>query len=134
MRLAAAASALALGACAAAPPPPPAAAPALGLTGTGWSLATLEGAPATAPVSLRFEFERVTGQGPCNRFRGGFAEGPGDALEIGPVAATRMACPDLALEERFIGALTDSVRGARAGETLTIYDRDGAALMTLTGG
>jgi heat shock protein HslJ len=85
-------------------------------------------------VSLRFEFERVVGQGPCNRFRGGVVEGPGEALEIGPVAATRTACPDLALEERFIGALTDSARGARSADTLTIYDRDGAALMTLTGG
>lgn len=129
----AAAAALALSACAAAPQPP-APAPTLGLVGTGWSLTTLDGQPAAAPVSLRFEVERVVGQGPCNRFRGGFTEGPGDALEIGPVAATKAACPALAFEDSVIGALTDSMRGARSGETLTIYGRDGAALMTLTGG
>ncbi len=131
MRPALAAAALALSACAAAPPPP--VIPAT-LAGTGWSLAALDGEPVAIPVTLSFEGDRATGRGPCNRYFGAWAEGPGDALAIGPVGATRMACPDLALEDRYIGALTDVARADRAENSLTLYGADGAALMVLTGG
>jgi heat shock protein HslJ len=130
--LAAAAAAALTAACAGAPPPP--ASPSAGLSGTGWSLATLAGEPVSAPVSLRFDGDRVEGRGPCNRFRGGYQEGPGAALRIGPVAASRAACPDLALEDRFFGALTDAARADLAPGVLTLSGADGAPLMTLTGG
>lgn len=57
------------------------------------------------PVTVGFPMPgQVAGQAPCNRW---FASWSGTAgnMAIGPVAATRMACPELAMEARVLGWL-----------------------------
>jgi heat shock protein HslJ len=89
------------------------------LTGT-LSLADLEGVDwilthfgenepvSDVEVSLYFERNRVAGHGGCNRFFADVTEGasPG-AIAIGPIGATRMACPGAAsdVESRFLREL-----------------------------
>jgi len=73
----------------------------------------------------------VAGFGPCNRYFGAYRR-DGAALSVGPIAATRRACADLALEERYFAALTDVTGAAVEGDTLTLRDDGGAALMVLT--
>jgi len=126
-RALAALAALALAGCAT--PPPPAAAPSA--EGATWMLSRLGEEAVTAPVSFTVTGERVAGFGPCNRYFGAYRR-DGAALSVGPIAATRRACADLALEERYFAALTDVTGAAVEGDTLTLRDDGGAALMVLT--
>lgn len=131
MRRALCLASLALAACAA-DPPAPAPAP---LAGSVWLLDSLRGAPVTTPVSLNFTDQRVEGVAPCNRYFGAYARAAtGDGLSIGPVAATRRACPDLALEDAFLGALTDAAALRIAGATLILLDEDSNEIMRLSRG
>lgn len=80
------------------------------LAGTVWRLVQLdEGAAvaAGAGLELRFEGERIAGSGGCNRFAAELRSGERDALEIGPITATRRACPAAVMrrEQRFFAAL-----------------------------
>lgn len=79
-----------------------------------WQVAGLDGAPLASMrgVSLAFGTGgRFAGQGPCNRLLGGYRL-TGEALGLGPVASTMMACPEpiLAAEQKLVRAL-EAVRG-----------------------
>jgi len=116
---------LLLAACAAPAPSPAPADP----TGE-WLLASLQGEPVADPMSLTLRAGEASGVGPCNRFRGSAKLG-GESIALGPLVATRRACPGLALENAWLGALTDATRFAVAGPVLTLFGPDDAALMTL---
>jgi len=88
-----------------------------------WVLASLgdeidpRGAGSRAPT-LRFDTatSRASGFAGCNRFTGAIVLA-GDRLAFGPIATTRMACPDgMGLEQRFLAMLgaTTSYRIADA--------------------
>src|SRR5215471_20527079 len=67
---------------------------AVNLTGTQWSLEDLGGKAViqNSRATLAFpEAGRVAGNGSCNRFTGS-AEIKGGAIQLGPLAATRMMC------------------------------------------
>ncbi len=91
-------------------------------------LTELEGQAVVGNVTLEFlEEGRVTGQGPCNRY---FAEqiAPLPWFELGPIGATKMACPHLDLETRYFSALS-RVRFAEAlGDILVLSDENGVVL------
>lgn len=77
---------------------------ASGLTGD-WHLIGIEGQPAPAPLSISFAADGgFAGQAPCNRF---FGQRKGNLpdLSLAPIGATRMACPDLAIESAYFEAL-----------------------------
>jgi heat shock protein HslJ len=76
---------------------------------------------------------KATGFGGCNRFMGGYSEGGSGALTIGPIAATRMACPQPATEkEREFFALLDKVRSATVTHLeLTLKDKKGETIIVL---
>ncbi|WP_418991646.1 META domain-containing protein [Alistipes sp.] len=99
------------------------------LTGTEWQLIQL-GGQTVQPEEGRFtltllaEGNRLAGVGACNRLTGSFETDAKRALKIGPVASTRMACPDMAREQAFIRAL----------EQTTHYDMDGPMLLLLADG
>lgn len=60
---------------------------------------------AGQPVTIGFpEPGQTAGQAPCNRWFAPWSGTVGD-LFIGPIAATRMACPELPLEARVMGWL-----------------------------
>lgn len=98
------------------------------LVGTTWQLVQLGGRsirPQNGHFTLRLAAaDELTGTGACNRLSGKYATDKKRTLEFGPIAATRMTCPDLPQEEAFIRAL----------ETTTHYDMDGPMLMLLCDG
>jgi heat shock protein HslJ len=71
------------------------------LAGVTWTLVSLGGQPlpqGTRPPTAIFDGARLAGFGGCNRYTGQVQDtGPG-AITIGPVAATKMACPPPAMD------------------------------------
>jgi heat shock protein HslJ len=102
--------------------------PTRGLSGQTWVLDSLGGEPVVTPVTATFEGTQVTGVAPCNSFVGGF-EGTGQPLRIGPLAATRRACPDLALENRFLTALGQTAEARFTAAQMELRDAAGQPLM-----
>ncbi len=99
------------------------------LVGTQWQLVRLGGTtvqPEADAFTIRLQGSDSTlaGTGACNRLSGRYEEGENRKLHIGPVASTRMACPNAAREQAFIAAL----------ESTTHYDMDGPMLLLLSDG
>ncbi|MCP2044612.1 META domain-containing protein [Pontibacter sp. HSC-36F09] len=84
------------------------------LNGT-WNLVELEGkaiktkdAEQNQPsLNINLDEGRVSGRAGCNRITGTL-EPIGDKINFGPIAATRMACPDMELESQFLRVLNDA--------------------------
>jgi heat shock protein HslJ len=98
-----------------------------GLRGTEWRLEDLAGAAVLdrPHATLAFpESGQVAGSGSCNRFSGS-VEVSGDSIRLGPLASTRMACPEpvSTQEARYLGALQDAERFAFDGTALLIHCR-----------
>jgi heat shock protein HslJ len=119
-----AAGLLMLAGCAASPPL------AGTLAGPAWTLESIAGEAPARPSTLRFEEGRLAGQGPCNRYAGAWRI-EGGALSIGPLVATRMACPEPAMaQEARLLRLLDSARLERlTADRLEIIGADGARLV-----
>ncbi|GMG85314.1 hypothetical protein LNKW23_45330 [Paralimibaculum aggregatum] len=96
------------------------------LEGSEWGLA---GPPA---AWIGFRGGRAQGHAGCNRFGGSYETAPG-RLAIGPLAATRMACPPAAMtaEQRFLGALAATTRFAASHLVLALLDAEGRVRLTL---
>jgi putative lipoprotein len=102
------------------------------LEGTVWVLQTLAGEPAPAgaggkSVDLQFaaDEKRAAGFSGCNRYTGSYElEGVsehGSPLRLGPIAGTRMACPDGAeLERGYLQALGRVTGFRKEGDTLSL--------------
>jgi heat shock protein HslJ len=87
---------------------PPAAA-AFHLANSEWLLKDLEGSEVLDNVQATLAFQetgKVSGNGSCNRFFGS-AKINGNAIELGPLGATRMACPEAIMnqETKYLSAL-----------------------------
>ena len=112
-------------------------APAVGtatLADTYWKLMSVDGVEVLtaadsreAHVILRPD-HRVTGFGSCNVFNGSWQEEDGK-IAIGPLAATKMACPDLNVEQKMVGALDGEVLTEIDGTTLYLTGADGTELV-----
>jgi heat shock protein HslJ len=105
------------------------------LEGTYWQLIRLHDSgvtqvlpPRGAHLLLEPESHRVSGSGGCNRLMGTY-QIDGQVLTIGPLATTRMACPDGAeTETEFLSALT-RVNGWRIeARELALSDSAGKTL------
>jgi len=105
------------------------------LLGRTWKLEAI-GDGAAAPVegtqvTLSFPEEGgIAGSSGCNRYQAALEMGPDGRWSIGPVASTRMACPEpvMAQEDRYLAAL-GAVTGYRiAADRLTLTDDKGVAL------
>lgn len=94
-----------------------------------WQLVTLDGAAVAATSTLRFDAEGgISGQAPCNRFMAQQTDAL-PQLAIGPIAATRMACPDLGAEATYLQALGEMTSLARAGDTLVLRNDAGREMV-----
>jgi heat shock protein HslJ len=87
---------------------------------TEWTLVELAGVPlelteGERPPHLVLDLEesRVTGSGGCNRLTGTFALSA-DELRFGPLATTRMACPEPAMERAALDRVTSYALDERA--------------------
>lgn len=84
------------------------------LQGAQWSVTTMSGQPVTDDTAATLQFFHdglVAGQAFCNRFTGQHQLG-GEGLRIGPLASTRMACPQplMDLEQQLLQQLDQVVR------------------------
>lgn len=70
-----------------------------------WRLVSVDEVRLGGEVTLNLgEPARVTGQGPCNRYFADLAQ-DGSAFKLGPIGATKMACPDIGKEAAYFIAL-----------------------------
>jgi heat shock protein HslJ/membrane-bound inhibitor of C-type lysozyme len=99
------------------------------LTGAEWSAVEIAGAavPPGEPVTLNFEEKgHLAGQGPCNRFMGGFTIG-GEGVTLGPLGSTMMACNDDAMkrERAFLDLMAKVIRFDIEDGALVLHTADG---------
>lgn len=121
MRAAVLCAALAAGPAAAQAVPPAFLAPQ-------WRVVEIDGVPVAAATELVIDAEgAIAGQGPCNRFatrnRAAFP-----ALDLAPIVATRMACPDLAAEQAAFDALAAMTAAAVEGLDLRLTGPGGRSM------
>ncbi|MEM9710477.1 MAG: META domain-containing protein [Pseudomonadota bacterium] len=91
-----------------------------------YGLETLGGEAVGYEAHIAFpEKGRVQGAGPCNIFSASQSV-PYPWIEIGPIAATKRACPDLAGEAAFFAALEAAELVEVAGDVLILTDGAGA--------
>jgi heat shock protein HslJ len=97
-----------------------------------WQIEDLNGGGPVAQSRLMFDpgdqgTSRLSGTAGCNRFSGNWKQ-DGATLQLGPMAATRMACPPPAMEiEQRVVALLE------AANSVT-YTADGAAILVTPDG
>lgn len=100
------------------------------LDGSGkFRLISIDGAPFEADVTIDLsEAGRIRGAAPCNRY---FADqtAPYPWFEIGPIGATRMACPALDQETAYFGALAEMTLAEALGGTLILSNTDGREMV-----
>lgn len=97
------------------------------------SLAGSEWGPAgNAEQFLQFRNGRVAGHSGCNRYMGSY-EQDGNKLTLGPLAATKMACPPGQMDqERAWFAMLEQVRAFEATHlVLTLKGAGGEVIATL---
>ncbi len=95
------------------------------LVGSEWLLEDLgdQGVIDTIQATLTFpEAGRVAGNGSCNRFFGP-AEMSGDTIKLGPLASSRMACPEAVMnqEKKYLDALQAAERLEQKDADLLLY-------------
>ena len=99
------------------------------LVGTRWLLIQLddeEVANSDGRFSLRFEdAKRLSGRGGCNRYSASCDAEAGGHLRVGPIASTRMTCPEAQRERAFFAMLRSAVRYELDAKMLILSDSIG---------
>jgi heat shock protein HslJ len=102
-------------------------------TGVNNGRQAVTGLVAGSSIVLDLEADgRVTGTATCNRYVGAYAV-DGEGIRFGPLATTRMACPDeeLAEQERaYLAGLAAAASWSVRGDRLELRDADGALQAT----
>ncbi len=94
-----------------------------------YELSALQDDPAPFRASITFpEQGRVAGAGPCNLFA---AEqiSPYPWFELGPIAATRRACPDLDAEQQYFELLSAMTLAEVNGDVLILSNEAGQEMV-----
>lgn len=85
-----------------------------------YTLVELNGEAVSSDATVTFPTEgRAEGNGPCNAWSAS-QTAPYPWIELGPIAATRRACPELAFESRFFEALTNVSLAEVSGPLLVL--------------
>lgn len=98
-------------------------------TSAEYALVEMDGMPFVAKATIAFPEEgRVVGQAPCNRY---FAQQtvPYPWFGLEGIGATRMACPDLAIETAFFNALEGMTLAEVSGDTLILSNSLGRQMV-----
>lgn len=95
----------------------------------GTVIEPIEGTDLTAV----FGIATVGGSSGCNTFTGTYGTN-GNIIRIGRLATTRMACADdvMAQESAFLEAMEGAALVERRGDTLSLTDRDGGPVVTMS--
>jgi heat shock protein HslJ len=88
-----------------------------------------EAVPDGIEITLSVAGDAIGGRSACNRYSGGLVEGesPGDVTLAGPLASTRMMCPEPVMEweGRYLRALEGLTKFSFLGGRLALSYRDG---------
>lgn len=100
------------------------------LAGATWTLVSLGGQPlaqGARPPTAVFDGIRLSGFGGCNRYTGQVEDKTPGTIAIGPLAATKMACPSPAMEveDRYFAALAQVTQYRVAGSRLVLSGPSG---------
>ncbi len=100
----------------------------ISLTGSEWLLEDLAGAGVIDNVQATLAFPeagKVAGKGSCNRFFGP-AKIDRNAIQLGPLGSTRMACPEVVMsqETKYLNALQAAERFEWKGPYLLLHSKD----------
>ena len=68
------------------------------------------------------EDNKLAGTGACNRFNGSYTINSKDDLTINMGGSTRMACPNMNLEQEYFNALSKVTKYSVSLETLTLFN------------
>jgi heat shock protein HslJ len=98
------------------------------LTDTYWKLIELNGravqqTETTEPeahIMLHAADGRMTGNGGCNAIGGSFETRDANQISFSEIIATRMACPDMEIEDRLMKALESADSYSIKSDTLTL--------------
>jgi len=94
-----------------------------------WDLVEIDGVTFRQRATLTFpENDQIAGNAPCNSYSGAMTI-PYPWFEAGPLAVTRMTCPDQEAETRFFSALGDMTLSEVAGSTLILSNDDGREML-----
>jgi len=110
------------------------------LEGINWDVAayadasgTMVDAPVTVPMDALFEGGTVAGKSGCNTYTGSYTAS-GSSLKVGPLASTRMACDQVAMdaEAAYLAAMDKAATYTAEGSKLTIYDSNAKEVVRFT--
>ena len=102
---------------------------AYGAADKTWVLTEIDGAPALARTTLSFpEPGRLAGRAPCNAYSGA-QTAPYPWFEVGPIASTKVACPDLAFEQSYFAALSAMTLSEVSGDILVLSTPEGREMV-----
>jgi len=106
------------------------------LRNTHWVLRELNGAPVPVPEGGREAFilfapddTKVSGMGSCNNFFGTAAIGE-NTISFSGIGATRMACPDMRVEDALFQILSAPVTYSIAGRTME-WEQNGRVVVRM---
>ncbi len=102
------------------------------ITGTNWRPLSIGDQIVGAETRLHLRFEvdgKLNGNGGCNSFFGSYTLSESD-IDIGPIGATRMACPQpqMEFEARFFEALEKAEKIESLANRLVLSDNSGVVL------
>ena len=110
------------------------------LAGTSWQATGINNgndavvsATGTENATLAFGTDgEVSGSGGCNSLMGSYTTTEPDGLTFGPLASTRMACPDdvMQIEQEYLAALANVATYQLEADRLTLRDASGATQVT----
>lgn len=94
-----------------------------------FQLRTLNGENFAATTTMTLAADgQVSGRGPCNTYSTTINV-PYPWFEIGPIAATRRACPELDQEQTYFNALSSMTFAEVSGPTLVLSNDAGEELV-----
>jgi heat shock protein HslJ len=99
-----------------------------------WMLVSIDGQPVPEgikPPIVHFEINSVRGSAGCNRFNATVKETAPGELQIGPPAATKMACPpaEMEFEQKFLALFEKASRYTFVAGQLALTGKDGTGTL-----
>lgn len=94
-----------------------------------WALRSIDGTAFSARATLTFPEEgTLAGEAPCNRYSGQQTV-PYPWFSADRITSTRIACPDLDAETRYLRALSEMTLAEIAGDTLILSNDAGREMV-----
>lgn len=99
-----------------------------------WVLSEINDQPFNAKADLTFpDEETIAGSAPCNRYSASMTV-PYPWFEVGPIAATKRACPDLQDESFFFEKLREMTLSEVLGKILILSTPEGQKMVFISDG